>query len=170
MEKLESLAAYLEGLKFPTEPEEAYQFVEPEEVNGINVETFARHYVIAMLWSSHDESDDDGNSPMLDSIYSPENLSYEAWEATELHCRQFLKQVGHLITAENYIGSDRTGAGYVALAGHDFWLTRVGHGAGFWDGDWESDAHNGLDGPLTKAAKAFGECDPYSGDDGLIYL
>ena len=21
-------------------------------------------------------------------------------------------------------------------AGHDFWLTRNGHGAGFWDGDW----------------------------------
>jgi|TARA_R110000744_G_scaffold366338_1_gene475354 hypothetical protein len=20
--------------------------------------------------------------------------------------------------------------------GHDFWLTRNGHGAGFWDGDW----------------------------------
>jgi hypothetical protein len=20
--------------------------------------------------------------------------------------------------------------------GHDFWLTRQGHGAGFWDGDW----------------------------------
>ena len=21
--------------------------------------------------------------------------------------------------------------------GHDFWLTRNGHGAGFWDGDWD---------------------------------
>ena len=23
--------------------------------------------------------------------------------------------------------------------GHDFWLTRNGHGAGFWDGDWDED-------------------------------
>lgn len=22
------------------------------------------------------------------------------------------------------------------MAGHDLWLTRNGHGAGFWDGDW----------------------------------
>ena len=25
----------------------------------------------------------------------------------------------------------------IGLAGHDFWLTRNRHGAGFWDGDWK---------------------------------
>ena len=25
----------------------------------------------------------------------------------------------------------------LARAGTDFWLTRNGHGAGFWDGDWD---------------------------------
>lgn len=51
-----------------------------------------------------------------------------------------------------------------AQAGHDFWLTRNGHGAGFWDrGIGEAgDA-------LTAASKAYGTCDLYMGDDGMIY-
>lgn len=171
VEKLEALKAYLEGVKFPAEPNHEYQFNErglPEEVNGINVEEFAHHYVTAMLWSSSDG--DTGEN--LDDLYGPENLSWEAWEATELHCRQFLKKVGHLITPENYIGRNQSGASLTALAGHDFWLTRVGHGAGFWDGDWKSDDVPGghREGPLSAASKEFGDCDPYAGDDGLIYL
>lgn len=51
-----------------------------------------------------------------------------------------------------------------AQAGYDFWLTRNGHGAGFWESEW------GKPGAiLDKAAKAFGEADLYVGDDGLIY-
>ena len=47
---------------------------------------------------------------------------------------------------------------------HNFWLTRQGHGAGFWDGDF------GLFGDqLTQISDAFGELYPYVGDDGLIY-
>lgn len=49
--------------------------------------------------------------------------------------------------------------------GHDFWLTRNGHGAGFWDGDYPDD----LGRDLTKAAKVYGSCELYIGDDGLIY-
>ena len=48
--------------------------------------------------------------------------------------------------------------------GHDFWLTRNGHGAGFWDrglgerGDW-----------LTAQCKPYGEADVYVGDDGSVH-
>jgi hypothetical protein len=52
---------------------------------------------------------------------------------------------------------------------HDLWLTRNGHGAGFWDryyGDQEG-AHIGA--ALTKAAKSLGPADLHLGDDGLIY-
>jgi hypothetical protein len=51
-----------------------------------------------------------------------------------------------------------------ARAGHDFWLTRNGHGAGFWDrglGD--------LGERLSKAAKVYGEVYLYPGDDGKVY-
>jgi len=51
-------------------------------------------------------------------------------------------------------------------AGHDFWLTRCGHGAGYWDGDWEHEAGE----RLTTAAKAYGEVNFYVGDNGLIYI
>ena len=40
----------------------------------------------------------------------------------------------------------------VERAAHDFWLTRNGHGAGFWDGDWP------LYGDIfTRIAQGYGE-------------
>lgn len=49
--------------------------------------------------------------------------------------------------------------------GHDFWLTRNGHGAGFWDRD------NGeLGDKLSAIAHSFGECYAYQGDDNLIHI
>jgi hypothetical protein len=51
----------------------------------------------------------------------------------------------YLSANKGRFGNDLAGA-----AGHDFQLTRNGHGAGFWDGDWEhGDA-------LTAIAKTFG--------------
>ena len=48
--------------------------------------------------------------------------------------------------------------------GHDFWLTRNGHGAGFWDRGLGK-----VGDQLTAACKAFGSVDLYVGDDGKIY-
>lgn len=50
-------------------------------------------------------------------------------------------------------------------AGHDFWLTRNGHGAGFWDRGLGERGDR-----LTKAAHVYGESSPYVGDDGLMYV
>lgn len=64
--------------------------------------------------------------------------------------------------------------------GHDFWLTRNGHGAGFWDR-----GYGALGDKLTKASKAYGTADVYGPDtndqgacddgamaawDGVIYI
>lgn len=49
-------------------------------------------------------------------------------------------------------------------AGHDFWLTRNGHGAGFWDGGWPK--HGDV---LTKAAKVYGSVDLYL-HEGWIHV
>lgn len=49
--------------------------------------------------------------------------------------------------------------------GHDLWLTRNGHGVGFWDrglGELGSD--------LTLAANRMGEAWVYCGEDGLAYV
>lgn len=50
-------------------------------------------------------------------------------------------------------------------AGHDFLLTRCGHGAGFWDGDWAEPYASRLD----RLAKTYGSFDLYRGDDGQIH-
>ena len=46
---------------------------------------------------------------------------------------------------------------------HDFILTVNGHGAGFWDGDWESGDE------LTTICKRFPQIEVYLGDDNLLY-
>jgi len=51
-----------------------------------------------------------------------------------------------------------------AQIGHDFWLTRNGHGAGFWDRGFA----RGDD--LTEAAKTFGPVDVVMDDDGMLYF
>lgn len=50
-------------------------------------------------------------------------------------------------------------------AGHDFYFTRQGHGAGFWDGDWPADIGEFL----TECCEQLGALEIYQGDDGLIY-
>ena len=49
--------------------------------------------------------------------------------------------------------------------GHDFWLTRNGHGAGFWDRGLEA-----LGKDLTKVAKTFGTCDLYVNECGMVAI
>jgi len=49
--------------------------------------------------------------------------------------------------------------------GHDFWLTRNGHGAGFWDRGLGE-----LGRKLSDAATTFGHSHAYVGDDGKVYL
>lgn len=51
-----------------------------------------------------------------------------------------------------------------AQVGHDFWLTRNRHGAGFWDRGYGEDGDR-----LSEAAKVYGSFDLYVGDDGRIY-
>lgn len=47
-------------------------------------------------------------------------------------------------------------------AGHDYWLTRNGHGAGFWDRGCQAGDQ------LTKIAHGFGAIDLYQGDGDLV--
>ncbi len=83
--------------------------------------------------------------------------SQEALQQAHRDCNQFI--------AEN---TDDLQNGSAEQAGHDLWLTRNGHGAGFWDRPelWE----DGSDERLTEAAHRLGECYFYVGDDGLTYL
>ena len=86
-------------------------------------------------------------------------------------CAAFLTEAGSLISESTCLRNGRDlgdGGVYSAhqLAGHDFWLTRCGHGVGFWEYDrWQTEAGEAL----TKLARAAGNVDIYLGDDGQIY-
>lgn len=114
---------------------------------------FTRAYVDAMFWASTEA----GGRP-LDVRYGSGDLADDAWDRICTDCRKFYEAHGipeydHPIYSDAY------------MAGHDFWLTRNGHGAGFWSRDLGE-----IGDKLTEAAKAFGECRAYVGDDGLIHV
>lgn len=106
-----------------------------------------RDYLTCAAWSS---TDFEGES--LDS--------YQFSENAEKQMKNDLQNFVDLVNAE--IPEMEMDAGQFA---HDFWLTRNGHGAGFWDrglGD--------LGDKLTKLAETFGECDLLVDSDDKINL
>src|SRR5258707_18221 len=86
-------------------------------------ETFLHAYLVCALWSSMDESTPSGGYP-LDENYSVHDFAPEALKAMTSDCDEF-----QTANADLLVESGLTDA----RAGHDFWLTRNGHGAGFWD-------------------------------------
>ena len=125
---------------------------------------FVRSYITCALWSS---TGDDGE--FLDVNHDTASLAPETLKQMVTDCRAFYEaNRAHIHCEGAPLASDFEGtiAGReAAQAGHDFWLTRCGHGAGFWDGDWPEPHATALD----NAATAFGNVDLYIGDDGLIY-
>ena len=123
------------------------------------LDNFTQAYIECALWSTNDESTPQGGEP-LDKNYGPNDLAPECLETMKADCAKFQEEnTDDIATYE-----DRT---YTAeeMGGHDFWLTRNGHGAGFWDGDWPEPSGE----RLTEASRPFGEVNLYVGDDGLIY-
>lgn len=117
------------------------------------LDAFTRAYIEAALWSS---TDDDGNP--LDR--GEHELADETRAQMIADCKAFQDQHDPLI----FQAEDSAVPYDYERAGHDFWLTRCGHGAGFWDRGLGE-----IGDKLTDAAKSFGNVDLYIGDDGLIY-
>lgn len=118
--------------------------------------SFLDSYIQTALWSSNDESNEKGGDP-LDKNYSPADLAPETLRHMQADVNQFI-ELAAAMDAE--IEDD-------ALVGHCFWLSRNGHGSGFWDRDEIPEpARTKLD----KLAEAFGECNLYVGEDGRIYV
>lgn len=121
------------------------------EFAEFQLDEFTRHYLAAALWSSTDDSGEP-----LDANYSIGDLAPETLHAAIADCARF--QLMNVCDLEAVAD--------LATAGHDFWLTRCGHGAGFWDGDYPQEIGE----RLTQASQRFGELSPVVGDDGKIYF
>ena len=109
--------------------------------------SFEKAYVECALWSS---TDDDGEP--MDKVFSVNNIAPQTLEVMRNDCKDFVRANATLLE-----GLDPE------QCGHDFWLTRNGHGAGFWDrglGD--------VGDKLTAASKSYGSFDLYA-VDGVIH-
>lgn len=107
-----------------------------------NLDDFTRQYLETALWSSMDNADESGGEP-LDRNFGIEDFTRDALVEAVRECAEFQQAHSELWEAD---GNDDS------QAGHDFWLTRNGHGAGFWDGDYPINGDK-----LTEASKPYGE-------------
>ena len=112
-----------------------------------DLDDFAQDYLNAAEWLLDEEED---------------RAKIKGWsEIAMAEARTDCANFQALNAADLEIYQEKTGY----TGGNDFWLTRNGHGAGFWDrglGD--------VGKRLTDNASTYGEIDPYTGDDGFLYF
>lgn len=121
------------------------------------VDKFFDGYLQCALWSSMDESDESGGEP-LDSNYGPEDIPVAVRRALRAECLEFIAEVDGP-DMDAYLDELNE-----VHAGHDFWLTRNGHGAGFWDHGMGE-----VGDKLSEKAQGWGVVDLYVGDDGRVW-
>ena len=128
------------------------------------MDAFTRGYIVALYFTESGDYDDEltpeensGNGAQFDV---DDELSAEAIAAVREVCEDFQRSNSELLAQyRECTGRDDESAG------HDFWLTRNRHGAGFWD----RGEHTCLR-ELSENAGAYGECCAYRGDDGKVYV
>lgn len=94
-----------------------------EPTRGNDLDAFVEGYMVCALWSSTD-----GEENPLDDKYSTEDIELTTRQEMFRECAQFVKD--NLEALELF--SELTGRD-MGSHGHDLWLTRNGHGAGYWD-------------------------------------
>ena len=118
-----------------------------------SMQAFYQSFAVTLLWAHTDEQD--GH---LDDRYTPAHFTEQTAAGLRAECDRFVQANLVDLTAVSGV------KGYSwELAGHDFALSRNGHGAGYFDRDLgEAGAR------LQAASEAFGRAEAYVGDDGLI--
>lgn len=121
-----------------------------------------------------DENDEESNNPELDKLirlqanmnqkhfdsFSEENIDANSLIQAYLDIKKFISNVPFEYIQE---AIQENGTGRL---GHDIWLTRNRHGAGFFDHTYDSDMEHAL----TKAASDLKEVYFYVGDDNLLHF
>jgi len=111
---------------------------------------FVEAYVMCALWSSVDEE-----GLPLDDQFDIEDIAPESLIEMTRDCEAFQESEG----------ADLERAGEDSQNGQDFWLTRNGHGAGFWDRGYGEVGRR-----LTEAAHVWGSSNLYIGYDGKLHI
>jgi len=167
-------------------PRDLSENIQPQDLNQI-----LDGYITAALWTEEERLGDQARETNDITTRDPDFFDDESGETdTELQFMKIMKDkeqksidsfsredidANSLIKAYTDIKQFIQLAGDVAVGeaidekglqqlGHDIWLSRNGHGAGFFDHSYENEQ------PLTDAAKALREVDLYLGDDGKLYF
>jgi hypothetical protein len=125
----------------------------------MSLDNFTLAYIEAALWSTSVDSEyaaehDIASDMGLDRAgFTLDDIAPEALASIVEDCKAFRDTAGALLDEWND-----------GQAGHDLWLTRNGHGAGFWDRGLPHGEE------LSDMARALGESYLYIGDDGQLYL
>jgi hypothetical protein len=128
---------------------------------------FVKGYMICALWAETDNADDSGGEP-LDANYDIDDIHATSLDSILTECADFvISNHDDLIAYARTVQRKGDSAGPWEFAGHDFWLTRNGHGCGFWDRDGIADE---LGERLSEASRAAGESDVEVGDDGSLHF
>ncbi len=107
------------------------------------MDAFTKAYIETMLWASTDDQEQP-----LDNNYGVDDLSPELLRQVQEDCQAFQEDNWNDICHD------------LRRAGQDFWLTRNGHGSGFWDGAWPEAGER-----LTEVSKPYGSVDLYVVDE-----
>jgi hypothetical protein len=122
--------------------------------NTQQFDPFILAYIEAALWSSTD----DLGEP-LDKNYDVADLSDDLVASVCRDCREFQREnYNDLAIAYEHVAYN------VEQAGHDFWLSRNWHGAGFFDRGLGDVGQR-----LQTAASDCHEVNLYVGDDNHLY-
>jgi hypothetical protein len=136
------------------------------------VDEMVQAYAECLLWAGLDwmhpslkeNGGDENNPPPFDENYDTGDLSDEAWESIHEDCQAFYDYHACILdwvrsrpadTQSGFYGPDQ--------AGHDFYLTRNGHGTGFWDRGLGV-----LGDILTAGSKPYGETNEFA-MNGMIH-
>lgn len=142
-----------------------------------DLQEFVAGYAECALWSCNigedfaaqhlvETGEDFAPDTGLDSFgFTVDDITSEAMESMRADCGDFLESNAHDLAL--YAGSAPSLVSGLGMehAGHDFWLTRNHHGAGFWDRGLGE-----LGDRLTAASHPYGTSDLYVGDDGKLYV
>jgi hypothetical protein len=121
-----------------------------QTIKGIELDRFAVAYITCALWASIGNNDQP-----LDKTFAPYHLSPETLQQIKADCTDF-QETARALLDQSGLSPER--------AGHDFFLTRNRHGAGFWD-----EGLGKIGQQLTDIAHPYGSFDLYVGDDGNLY-
>ena len=118
----------------------------------VQASKFISSYLAALAWTEECREE-------FNFEFDVDDLTNDALSEIIRDCSNFLEMVEDE-------GINMVGAHYGAeQAGHDFWLTRNRHGAGFWDRGLGE-----VGDQLTRIAHSFGSVDVYRTDRGKIAI